>query len=355
MELIGNKDILSQITIATKSAFEDNRSIPHMLMSGAAGCGKTSTAKYIAHATGGKFMSIACDALKTRGDLLQIVEEFDRTGWDEYGDKIKDKGSCIAQNIMFMDEIHNLSLSGQEHLGILMEEWYVMVTKREIITDPSDKFSALYNSDSRSERMRWSPAFTLIGATTNDGKLSKPFRDRFKMRFVFSPYSEEESIQIALTHAKRLEIEIDWAAALEISKRGRGVPRVIVTLLERCRDMAVALNKGKVTYASVLVTFRELGIDNTGLNNTDINMLKMLYEIEEPVGLDNLAVRLNESPKVLSEAIEPYLIQMGFILRGSKGRKITDEGKKYLIDKGHIKVAMKRNYVDIPRNYKRRM
>ena len=347
MKLIGNEDILVQIDIAIRSAVKENRSIPHMLMSGAAGCGKTSTAKHIANITGGKFASIACDTIKSRSDLLQIVEEFDRTGYDVYGKKLKDE--CIKHNIVFIDEIHNLSLAGQEHLGVLMEEWYVPVTNKEMKSDILDDFQGV------AERTRWSPAFTLIGATTNDGKLSKPFRDRFKMRFVFTPYSEEESVQIAIVHAERLKMQITKEASLEIAKRGRGVPRIIVSLLERCRDMALAIDKKVVTTGIAIVTFGELGIDETGLNSTDINMLKMMYEVEDPIGLDNVAVRLNESSKVISETLEPYLIQRGFLVRASKGRKITDEGRRYLLNNGHIKSAIKRNYVDIPRNFDRGM
>jgi len=347
VKLIGNKGILVQIDIAIKSAIKENRSIPHMLMSGAAGCGKTSTSKYIADITSGKFASVACDSIKGRSDLLQIVEEFDRTGYDIYGKKLKDK--CIRHNIIFIDEIHNLSLAGQEHMGVLMEEWYIPVTSREMKSDPLDIFN------DATERTRWSPAFTLIGATTNDGKLSKPFRDRFKMRFVFTPYSQEESIQIAIVHAERLKMKISEKAALEIAKRGRGVPRVVVSLLERCRDMAAAIDREAVTSDVAIVTFSELGIDKTGLNSTDISMLKMMYEVEDPIGLDNIAVRLNESPKVISETMEPYLIQRGLILRAPKGRKITDQGRKYLLDNGHIKSTIKRDYVDIPRNFDREM
>lgn len=344
MKLIGNIDILSQIRIAIKSANEQNRSIPHMLFTGAAGCGKTSTARYIASVTSGNFLTVSRDAIKDRADLLPIVEEFDRTGHNEYGRKT----GQIQPTIMFIDEIHGLSLSGQEHLGVLMEEWYVPVTNREIEVDPMDKFSS-----SEENKIRWSPEFTLIGATTNDGKLSKPYRDRFKLRFVFAPYNLEESKEIVLVHAERLKAKITDGAALEIAKRGRGVPRVIVKLLERCRDLAVAYKKAEINEVVAVVMFNELHIDETGLDNTDVKILMALYEIDEPVGLDNLAVKLNESTKVLSETVEPYLIQRGFVIRGSRGRRITDEGRKYLSIKGHIKLKQAKKYVDIPVSFDR--
>lgn len=344
MKLVGNIDILSQINIAIRSAYEQNRSIPHMLFSGAAGCGKTSTARHVADITDCKFITISRDTIKERSDILLLVEGLDRTGYNEYGRKT----DRVKPSIVFIDEIHGLSLSGQEHLGVLMEEWYVPVTEKEIKRDPMGKFKA-----SIEDKVRWSPAFTLIGATTNDGKLSKPFRDRFKMRSIFTPYNFEESQQIAFVHAERLKVKITSGAAEEIAKRGRGVPRVIVGLLERCRDMAIAFGRESIDKAVTIVTFNELKVDETGLNSVDVKILKSLHEINEPVGLDNLAVRLNESTKVLSETIEPYLIQRGFIIRGSRGRCITEKGRRYLYEKGHLKVKQTTNYVDIPRNFDR--
>lgn len=344
MKLVGNADILGQIRIAIESAYKENRPIPHMLFSGAAGCGKTSTARYVSEIMDCKFMTVSRDAIKDRSDVLNIVEELDRTGYNHYGRII----GTIRPTIVFIDEIHGLSLSGQEYMGVLMEEWYVPVTEKEAKLDPMGKFGS-----KTEERVRWSPAFTLIGATTNDGKLSKPFRDRFKMRFIFEPYNIDESQEIVRVHAERLKVKIDEKAVAEIAKRGRGVPRILVSLLERCRDLAIAFGKELIDEAVTVVMFSELKIDDTGLNSTDVKILKTLHEIGEPIGLENLAVRLNESTKVLSETIEPYLIQRGFVIRASRGRKITEKGRKYLYDKGHIKMAKAAGYVDIPRDYDR--
>ncbi len=339
MRLIGNKDINGQLSIAIKSARAENRSMPHMLLSGAAGCGKTSTARQMAADTGCKFINLACDSIKTRPDVLSIVRRLSNKGYDLYGRK----ESAVYPTVVFIDEIHGLSISGQEHLGILMEEWYVLVKPYELTKEDSVD-PTIGSTDVIPFR---SPQFTLIGATTNDGKLSKPFRDRFKLRFIFTPYSFEESIEIVLVHAEKLKIKIEPDAAVEIAKRGRGVPRVIVSLLERCRDMIVALANDPsvsetydgITGEMAIVTFNELNIDTTGLSKTDLTLLKTLHSMKDPIGVDNLAVQLNESQKVLTETIEPYLIQRGLILRSSKGRKITEMGRKYLTDNGHIEAT----------------
>jgi Holliday junction DNA helicase RuvB len=343
MELIGNNDVMKQIGISLEAAQKMHKSFPHTMLAGAAGCGKTSTAKHLAKLAGSLFISIACDSIKERFDVALLIKRLDRTGYSNFGNI--ENENIIRPTIVFIDEIHNLSLAAQEHLGIAMEEWRLPITAKEarILKLEVNKNNPLY----------WAPQFTLVGATTNDGRLSKPFRDRFKMRFSFAPYSLEESIQIVFSHAKRLEIEVDEHGALEIAKRGRGIPRILVSLLERCRDASIAMYQKRIGREAALVAFFEMGIDASGLTKTDINLLKTLYKVGDPVGLDNLATILNESPKVLSEAIEPYLIQSGLMLRSPKGRTITEEGCKYLADKGYIERESKYERVSLSEDFDR--
>lgn len=343
MGLIGNKDIMTQIGISLKAGKEIGRAFPHTLLTGAAGCGKTSTAKHLAKLAGSLFISIACDSLKERFDVALLIKRLDRIGYNDFGRM--ENSEIIQPTVVFIDEIHNLSLAAQEHLGIVMEEWRLPITTKEahVLKVKVNKNSPFY----------WAPQFTLIGATTNDGRLSKPFRDRFKLRFVFAPYSIEEAVQIVFLHAKRLEIEINEEGALEIAKRGRGVPRILVSLLERCRDASIAMNQKDITMESAVVAFYKMGIDTSGFTKTDINLLRTLYKIGEPVGLDNLSTILNESPKVLSESAEPYLIQSGLILRSGKGRTITEEGCKYLAEQGYIERESKYERIAVSETFDR--
>jgi len=340
MKIIGNQSIILQINIAAKSAAQQNKSIPHIMLSGAAGCGKTTTAQYIATITGAKFMSIACDSLKTSEDIYTLVNALDDTGWTNHGQKIN--GSKIRPTVVFIDEIHGLATKAQEYLGILMEQWEL----------PS-KIDKSGTTVGKEVPRKWAPRFTLIGATTDDGKLGKPFRDRFKLRFLFTPYNYEESLQIVQLHADRMHIPINEQAKHEIAKRGRGVPRVLIRYLERCYDMALAVGYDGITEEIAILQFSELGVDENGLDEVDIKLLIALYEIGEPVGLDNLAVQLIQPPKVLSETSEPFLVQQGFIVRTSRGRKITSKGKQYLIDNKHIESRQDFSRIDIPADFDR--
>jgi len=339
VKLIGNSSIMSQLTVAMRSASEENRSIPHMLLSGAAGCGKTSTARWLAAATGAQFINIAPDSIKKRHDLFPILKSMDRrTGYSPHGKKI----GQIKPAILFIDEIHGLSVAAQEYLGVMMEEYCIAATTHEV------KNSNHFYKDPKSKNepfVVWVPEFTLIGATTNDGKLTKPFHDRFKLRFHFTPYRMEEAIQIVLSHAESLNVRITKEAVLEIAKRGRGVGRILVGLLERCRDMSVFYSVPEINLELAILTFNEIGIDSTGLTRGDVKLLKTLYEIGDPVGLEHLAIQLNESTKVLSETIEPYLIQRGFVARGSKGRTLTDAGRIYLVENKYVEMELEPDFI----------
>lgn len=350
MKLVGNKNIHEQLNVAIRSAIAENRPIPHTLLSGAAGCGKTSIARHIAEITGCAFLNVAYDKIKTKNDILEIMGSLDKKGYDQYGNKVGN----IRPTIVFIDEVHGLSIVAQEWLGIMMEEWYVPVDEKQSKINPQWCTKLRGN-------VRWVPQFTLIGATTNDGALSKPFRDRFKLRFLFGTYNIEESIEIVIVHVHRLNqadqtktINITPEAVVQIAQRGRGVPRIIVGYIERCRDYAIVTKQPVIRQKETTEVFNMLGIDSTGLNPIDIKLLLFLYEVREPVGIDNLSVVLNESKQVLLEVTEPYLIQRGFINRLPRGRVITDKGKAYLATHGHI-VIEDDSWFDIPATYNRRL
>lgn len=353
MELIGNQGITTQLSLMSQASAYSDRPLPHMLLSGSPGCGKTSTAKYISSKMGSRFFSVVPEAIKTRDDVLRIIEMFDRkTGYDREGNRLKD--IRISYPILFIDEIHRMPITGQEHLGIVMEEWQIPIEQKRMRVGIYDKLNL------RTDRYRWCPLFTLIGATTNDGLLSKPFKDRFKAKFIFSTYTLEESIKIVLVHNDRLnaantftKVNIDHGGAMEIAKRGRGTPRILVTLLERCRDLALAKKIDTITTEVSIAMFAILNIDGCGLTETDIKILKLLFNSNDPIGLDNLAVITNESKQAISDTVEPYLIQQELISRTGRGRALTDKGKEYLVSNGHIED--KQDYVDIPYNYNRRL
>lgn len=327
MELIGHENAKEQIKIAISSAKALNTSLPHIMFKGSAGCGKTSFAKYVAKTCDANFISATPDDVKDNKTTLDLFERLDHSNYDEMGNRI----GKIRMNIIFFDEIHRMKIGGQEPLGIAMEN---------------------FNLPSSTGKMLWLPYFTIIGATTDDGKLSKPFRDRFKLNFIFHPYEVDELIKIIDVHTKKMKIGITPLAKREIAVRGRGTPRIIVGYIERCRDMALSKESQIITPAIAKETFDGLGIDESGLVKTDLIVLKELFKAGESVGIDHLQILTGETKKTITDTIEPYLIKKGFMFRSGSGRKITKEGAAYLEKHGHVNGRNEK--VEIPIGYERK-
>ncbi len=329
MELIGNENIKKQIRIATTSATVRNRSMPHMLFAGAAGCGKTSMAKKVAEENIVDFIPVSAQAFIEAESVMTFMEtQINYDNYDAHGNVT----GKIKPSIIFIDEIHQLKVTAQEILGIAMENFILETNK------PNQYY--------------WTPYFTLIGATTNDGILTKPFRDRFGLRFVFEPYKFEEVQQIIKVHASIEMLNLTPRAIRQIAQRSRGVPRIAVGFLKRVRDMAVSHFSNLITAKIVEETFKELGIDKEGLTKVELKILKCLYDEETPVGLDNLSIIVGEAPKTLTLSAEPFLIQKGFLMRSNKGRKITTKGREYLESCGYQTPARQKREL-IPANYQR--
>lgn len=310
MRLIGNENTLKQISVSVQSSILQNKPIPHILLAGVAGCGKTTIAKYIAGLRDSSFIQVTAESVTSSESVYQLIKRLNRSGYDNKG-KIID---TICPSVIFIDETHRMSINGQEHMGMLMENSVIVNGNKAVL----------------------SPRFTLIGATTIDGMLSKPFIDRFAMKFTLEPYTLDECVEIVKAHSEIYEVKITEDAAIEIAKRGRGIPRTVVTLLKRCIDTLYSVKQTIIDYTITITTFTLMSINDAGLTNKDITLLKTLYKADVPVGLDTLSIILNESPKNISLVIEPYLVQQGFIIRKPSGRTITKEGSAYLKDCGYI-------------------
>lgn len=324
--IIGHDDHKKQLAVAIQSAQARNEAPPHLLFSGLAGCGKTTMAKEVAAILETDFISILPDDLSDSEEVMKTLEKLNHDGYDEYGNRI----SRIKPTIVFVDEIHRMPRKGQEIMGIAMEKFLL----------ESGKPNSYY----------WIPYFTLIGATTDDGELTKPFREKFRLRFLFSAYSDEEIIEIINLHASRKGSFPTRKARREIAKRSRGVPRIATQYLDRVIDLAIHNKALVITSELVNETFSLLGIDSLGLNKVEISILETLYKASEPIGLENLAIVTNESSKNIHNTIEPFLIQKGLMIRTGRGRMITEAGRKHLEGDGHLKKILKK---EIPLNYER--
>lgn len=312
MDLIGHTNTKNRIDVALKSATARNSCIPHILLAGVAGCGKTTTARWLSDIGNYDFLPVSPLTLKTKKDVYNLLSKLNTIGYSSVGDRI----GKIKPTIIFFDEIHQMPVIGQEILGIAMERF-------DLEADEPNK-------------LIWLPYFSVVGATTDDGILTKPFRERFKIKFIYESYNNEDMYKVTNYHASKRKLTITPKAIRSIVDRSRGIPRVMIGYLETIRDFMLAHEASIITTNLVETTFESIGVDQTGLTSIDIAILKTLYGADKPIGLENLAIITNESLKSITQTIEPYLIRRGFLLRTGKGRLITQDGRNYLEEYGHL-------------------
>lgn len=303
-EYIGQESIKENLKIAMLAAKSRGDCLEHILLYGPPGLGKTSLANVIANEMKTNLIKTTATSIKRVIDLFSLVVTLDE------GD------------ILFIDEIHRLDKRVEEAFYSVMEDFQINIIRgggRNIkaVSIPVNKFS-------------------LVGATTKAGLLSKPLRDRFGLIFSLNFYSPEELVKIILNAAVSLDVKINEKEALEIAKRSRGTPRIAINLIKRARDYASVYKSEKIDSSTTQKTFESLRIDELGLGEEDRKLLLLLRTKNgKPLGLTTIQAILNEDKTTIEEMIEPYLLSLGFIEKTPKGRILTSKGFKYLIDKGY--------------------
>ncbi len=299
-EYVGQASLKKNLRIFLEAAKKRGEAAEHTLLCGPPGLGKTSLAYIIANELGVGIKVTSGPAIEKVGEMAAILTNLKK------GD------------ILFIDEIHRLGKVIEEILYPAMEEF-----KLDVIVGQGP--------GARSLRINLEH-FTLIGATTREGLLSAPLRDRFGIIFKLNYYTKEEIKEIILRSASILEVKIEEEGIEEIAKRSRGVPRIANRLLKRVRDFAQVLSHGVITKEIAKEALSSMKIDESGLDETDIKILRTIVEKFSggPVGINTLALSLSEEPRTIEDVYEPYLIKMGYIKRTPKGRVATLKAYRYL-------------------------
>ena len=292
-DVIGQKQVTDQLRIALEAARGRSEPMEHVLLAGPPGLGKTTLAHVIAREMDATIRVTSGPAITKPGDLMHWLTEMKR------GD------------ILFIDEIHRLSRTVEEFLYSAMEDFRV-------------DFTIDSGVSGRTINIALRP-FTLIGATTRSGLLTAAMRDRFGIQFHFDFYSKEDLTEILRRSAKKLKVPADDAALETIAGRARGTPRVANRLLKRARDYAQVRADGRLTPDVVDRALTILGIDHLGLDDLDRSLLTALIRTYKggPAGIEALAATLGQERDTLEDGVEPYLLQIGFIIRTRQGRVAT--------------------------------
>ena len=299
-EYIGQEKAKENLKIYIEAAKNRHESLDHVLLYGPPGLGKTTLAGIVANEMGVQIRVTSGPAIEKPGDLAALLT------------------SLNDGDILFIDEIHRLSRSIEEVLYPAMEDFALDII---IGKGPS----------ARSIRLDLK-RFTLIGATTRAGQLSAPLRDRFGVILRLELYSPNELAKIVKRSANILNIEAEQDGALEIASRSRGTPRIANRLLKRARDYAQVMGNGIITVESAQNALERMEIDELGLDLVDRNLLRAMIENYNggPVGLDTIAAMIGEEAVTIEDVYEPYLMQLGFLTRTPRGRKVTALGYRHL-------------------------
>lgn len=299
-DFAGQPSVVQNLEIFVKAAKLRGESLDHVLLHGPPGLGKTTLANIIANELGVGFKVTSGPVLDKPGDLAGLLTNLNE------GD------------VLFIDEIHRLSPVVEEYLYSAMEDYVI-----DILIDSGP--------NARSVQITLNP-FTLIGATTRSGLLTSPLRARFGINSRLEYYDSETLTAIVERSSGLLSIPIDEEAAYKIASRSRGTPRIANALLRRVRDFAQIKGTGVIDEAITSIALSALNVDESGLDEMDIRILKCIIEKFNggPVGLTTIATAIGENAGTLEEVYEPFLIQEGFLLRTPRGRKATERAFRHL-------------------------
>jgi Holliday junction DNA helicase RuvB len=299
-EYIGQERLKKNLKLAIAAAKKRGEPIDHVLLYGPPGLGKTTMANVIANEMGAGLRVTAGPAIERAGDLASILT------------------NLADGDVLFIDEIHRLSRAVEEVLYSAMEDF-----KLDIVIGKGPA--------ARSVRLDL-PKFTVIGATTRTGALAAPLRDRFGHIYRLDFYTHDEIGKIITRAASILESKIHPESAEVLSTRARLTPRIANRLLKRVRDYADVNGDGIIDKKTTLMALDLLEVDELGLDPADRNMLLSIIDNygNNPVGLTTIAALTGDEASTIEDFYEPYLLQLGFIERTPRGRRVTAKAYTHL-------------------------
>lgn len=299
-DFVGQQRVKEQLAMLLDGARQREEPVDHLLFSGPPGLGKTTLAQIVANEMRAGFQPTSGPALERPSDLAAILTNLGE------GD------------VLFVDEIHRMPRAVEEVLYPALEDFTLDVVLGKGPTARSIRLDL--------------PRFTLIGATTRPGRITRPLRERFGFSPRLDYYDVEDLTRIVRRSARILGVRTDDDGAGEIARRSRGTPRIANRLLRRVRDVAEVRHDGDISGDVARAGLAMFEVDEMGLDRLDHAILRTLIEKfgGGPVGLSTLAAAIGEEPDTVEDVVEPYLLQLGFLQRTPRGRLATERAFRHL-------------------------
>ncbi|HXC29644.1 MAG TPA: Holliday junction branch migration DNA helicase RuvB [Stellaceae bacterium] len=299
-EFVGQQQLRENLAVFIAAAQTRGEALDHVLFSGPPGLGKTTLAQIVARELGVGFRATSGPVIQRAGDLASVLTNLQ------------------PRDVLFIDEIHRLLPAVEEILYPAMEDFQLDLIIGE-------------GPGARSVRIDL-PPFTLVGATTRSGLITRPLRERFGIPLRLQFYEPAELARIVARGARVLAFALEPDGAAEIARRARGTPRVAMRLLRRIRDFAAVQDWPSVDAAAADKALSRLDVDHRGLDGMDRRYLKCIAQNYGggPVGVETMAAALGDQRDVIEEVIEPYLVQEGFVQRTPRGRMLTEIAFRHL-------------------------
>lgn len=299
-EVIGQKEVADRLRITLDAARKRGEPLPHLLLDGPPGLGKTTFATVLPRELGVEFQMTSGPALASQKDVIPYLT------------------NAAEGSVLFIDEIHRMPRAVEEFIYPAMEDFRIDFVIGEGI-------------GARTINMPLK-RFTLIGATTRSGMLSAPLRERFLMHEHLEFYTTEELAQIVEINARKLRTDITDDSCQELARRSRGTPRLANSRLRWVRDYSTSKADGHITLDLARRALEMQEIDDGGLDRQDRRYLTTLVRVfcGGPAGVEAIAATMSLATDTLSDEVEPYLLRRGFIVRTPRGRQVTAEGYAHM-------------------------
>jgi Holliday junction DNA helicase RuvB len=299
-EYVGQEAVRENLSILLEAARRRGEPVEHILLCGPPGLGKTTLANIVANELGVTIKTTSGPAIDHAGALASMLM------------------NLSDRDVFFVDEIHRLNKLVEESLYPAMEDF---------------AFDIVLGKGAGATATRLPlPRFTAVGATTRQGLLSSPLRDRFGAVYRLDFYGQADLERIVRRSARILELDLEEAAGTEVARRSRGTPRIANRLLRRVRDYAQVRADGRATLDVTRRALEMLDVDAQGLEPLDRRILETIIGKFSggPVGLDTIATSLSEERETIEDVYEPFLMQVGFLARTPRGRVATELAYRHL-------------------------